>query len=110
MPSRVLRLPAKGVLLVSIDLHGNHEDFAQPGEVTARVLAAVSEPNCPLTFLVHGHDRDPNGWFIEGGNQIEPVIFGAPRANKRYLRLALDARYPGVTALRDGEEIRRLYD
>jgi len=83
--------------------------YGQPGEVTARVLAAVSEPGTPLTFLIHGHDRDPSGWFTEGGNQAEPVIFGALRENKRYLRLSLSARYPGVDALRDGEEIRRLY-
>jgi hypothetical protein len=37
------------------------------------------------------------------------VIFGAPRANKRYVCLDLAARYPDVHALRDGAEIRRVY-
>ncbi len=59
--------------------------------------------------MIHGHDRDACGWFTEGGNQLCPVIFGAPRSQKRYVRLDLAARYPDAAALRDGEEIQRVY-
>jgi hypothetical protein len=85
--------------------------YGQPRERTGRLLEAVSRGlGSPLTFVVHGHDRDESGWFIEGGNQICPVIFGARRDNKRYLLLDLAAKYPSVDALRDGAEIRRLYE
>lgn len=38
-----------------------------------------------------------------------PVIFGAPRANKRCLVLDLEERYSGVEQLRDGVEIQRVH-
>lgn len=63
-----------------------------------------------LTTVVHGHDRDEKGWFAHEETQLCPVIFGAPRENRRYLRLRLDARYDSVHALRDGHEILRLWD
>jgi hypothetical protein len=56
-----------------------------------------------------GHDRDENGYFTEGGNQVCPVIFGAPRHNKRFLVLDLEARYAGVESLREGIEIRKVF-
>ncbi len=83
--------------------------YGQPGEVTARTLAKLSTPELALTVVIHGHDRDACGWFTEGGNQLCPVIFGAPRSQKRYVRLDLAARYPDAAALRDGEEIQRVY-
>jgi 3',5'-cyclic AMP phosphodiesterase CpdA len=83
--------------------------YGQPGDVSARALAKLSTPEVKLTVVIHGHDRDESGWFTEGGNQLCPVIFGAPRANKRYVELDLAARYPDVRALRDGEEIRRVH-
>jgi hypothetical protein len=83
--------------------------YGQRSEVTARLLARLSTPECPLTFVVHGHDRDESGWFTEGGNQACPVIFGAPRQQKRLLWLDLAARYPSVEALREGHEILRVH-
>ncbi len=83
--------------------------YGQQGEVTARVLAKLSPPGVALTVVIHGHDRDEVGWFTEGGNQLCPVIFGAPRSQKRYVRLDLAARYPDVSALREGHEILRVY-
>ena len=73
------------------------------------MLAKLSTPEARLTVVIQGHDRDESGWFTEGGNQLCPVIFGAPRANKRYVQIDLTARYPDVHALRDGEEIRRVH-
>lgn len=73
-------------------------------------LAAMSAlSSCELTFVVHGHDRDEAGWFVQEKTQICPVIFGAPRPAKRYLRLELSARYNGVHDLREGHEILRLW-
>lgn len=84
--------------------------YGQASHVTARMLASVSRgAGCALSFVVHGHDRDEAGWFIEGDNQLCPVIFGAPRVAKRFVLLDLAARYDGVHALRDEHEIRRLY-
>jgi len=84
--------------------------YGQPGEVTARLLATLSScTGLDLSLLVHGHDKDEEGYFVEGGNQVCPVIFGAPRRNKRYLRLDLAARYRSPDDLRDGVEICRLY-
>ena len=83
--------------------------YGQPGEITARLLARLSKQGTPVGLVIHGHDRDEKGWFAEHGNQLCPVIFGAPRENKRYVRLELAARYHGTADLRDGREIRRLY-
>jgi hypothetical protein len=83
--------------------------YGQSAEVCARLLSRLSTPEVPLTMVIHGHDRDESGWFVENGNQLCPVLFGAPRAARRYVQLRLDVRYPGVAALRDGQEIRRLY-
>ena len=85
--------------------------YGQQAEVTDRLLAALSQRvRFPLTLVIHGHDRDEEGYFVEGENQACPVIFGAPRETKRYLRLDLAARYRGPDDLREGFEIRRLYD
>ena len=83
--------------------------YGQPAEVTERLLATVRRSVPGIIMVVHGHDRDPAGWFVEGGNQICPVLFGAPRGQKRYLRLDLGASYRTVADLRDGVEIVKLF-
>jgi len=83
--------------------------YGQPGEVTARLLARLSEAGEPLCMVIHGHDRDEAGIFFEGDNQVCPVIFGAPRWQKRYLRLDLGSRYDGPRDLAEGREVIRLY-
>jgi hypothetical protein len=83
--------------------------YGQSADVTARLLARLSSQGTPLSLVIHGHDRDESGYFTEGGNQLCPVIFGAPRENKRYVVLQLDGRYRGLDDLRDGFEVRRLY-
>ena len=84
--------------------------YGQQQEVTDRLLQALSlDVGIPLSMVIHGHDRDEEGWFTEGGNQICPVIFGAPRGSKRYLVLDLGTRYRAAGDLREGLEIRHLY-
>jgi hypothetical protein len=84
--------------------------YGQPEAECRAMLGNVSRAaGLDLRVLVHGHDRDENGFFHEGGNQVCPVIFGAARADKRYVRLDLGARYETAEALRDGVEIVRLY-
>lgn len=84
--------------------------YGQPDEVSKKMLAQVSATHgLSLGIVIHGHDRDEKGVFVEGHHQVCPVIFGAPRANKRYVRLDLAARYATADDLRDGHEIRRLY-
>ncbi len=64
--------------------------YGQKGDVAGRMLERIgAELGQALRVVVHGHDRDESGWFIEGGNQLQPVIFGAPDANKRFLWLDL---------------------
>lgn len=83
--------------------------YGQPDDVSRRMLASISRPGLDLRVVVHGHDRDESGFFHEGETQVCPVIFGAPKASKRYVRLDLAARYPRGQALRDGVEIVRLH-
>lgn len=82
----------------------------QPDAVAKEMLANVSRGlGFDVRVLVHGHDRDEAGFFREGSHQLCPCLFGAPRANKRYVHLDLGARYGDAYALRDGVELRRLY-
>ncbi len=81
----------------------------QPPETTDRLLAACSEGSAPLRFVVHGHEIDPKGWYIEERNQLGMAIFGTTRAQKRYLLLDLSARYESVYDLAPGREILQLY-
>lgn len=83
--------------------------YGQPGAVTGHLLARLSREDLPLALVIHGHDRDEAGFFFEGGNQVCPVIFGAPRENKRYVLLDLATHYSTFHAIRDGWEIRRLH-
>ncbi len=84
--------------------------YGQPDAVSRKMLEQVSvSAGLTLGVVIHGHDRDRAGFFVEGRHQLCPVIFGAPRANKRYVRLDLAARYATVEDVRDGHEIRRLF-
>ena len=84
--------------------------YGQPEAECRTMLGNVSRASgLDLQVVVHGHDRDELGFFRESGNQVCPVIFGAAKAAKRYVRLDLSARYENAEALRDGVEIVRLY-
>lgn len=83
--------------------------YGQQREETERLLEVVRASVPGVRMVVHGHDRDPAGWFTEGGNQLCLALFGAPRANKRYLRLDLAARYERVEELREGVELLRVH-
>lgn len=83
--------------------------YGQPGPVAAGVLERVSrETGHQLTVVVHEHDRDESGWFIEGDNQVQPVLFGAPREHKRYLWVDLSRPVSSCQAL-ERDALRRLY-
>lgn len=85
--------------------------YGQTDDVARCMLARVSASGgWDLRVVVHGHDRDERGYFHEGETQLCPVLFGAPREEKRYLQVDLAARYHRASDLRDGHEIRRLYD
>jgi hypothetical protein len=84
--------------------------YGQQPDVTDRLLDTLSqELGLDLGVVVHGHDRDTDGWFAEFHNQLQPVIFGAPDENKRYLKLDLAARYRTVADIKEGVEILHLY-
>lgn len=82
--------------------------YGQPEKVTRRLLSTVSR-SVRSRVLVHGHDRDEDGWFVDGRHALCPVIFGAGRRAKRYLRIDLAARYDEAMDLRENREILRLY-
>lgn len=85
--------------------------YGQKKEITDKVLKAISRcTGFDLSILVHGHDRDEEGWFAEGGNQLCPVIFGAPNEKKRYLEIDLHYCYRSLNDLRPDIEIRKLYN
>ena len=84
--------------------------YGQPLEVLTEMLGNVSSSvGHTLNLLIHGHDRDPSGYFSENPHQACPCIFGAPKEAKRFVRLELNQVYPSSAALRDGIELRRLY-
>jgi hypothetical protein len=74
------------------------------------LLERLSEPGCQLGVLVHGHDREEEGFHPNGpAALLLCTSFGARRARKSYLWLDRAQRYPTLDALRDGIEIRRLW-
>jgi hypothetical protein len=76
----------------------------------AELLARLSEPGCELAVLVHGHDREEEGFRPAGeAALLLCTSFGARRARKSYLWLDRGRRYASLAALRDGIEIRRLW-
>jgi hypothetical protein len=76
----------------------------------AELLARLSGPGCELAVLVHGHDRDEEGFDNSGDAALLLCTsFGARRARKSYLWLDRGRRYASLAALRDGIEIRRLW-
>jgi hypothetical protein len=84
--------------------------YGQQPDVTDRLLDTLSrELGLDLNVVVHGHDRDTNGWYAEHHNQLQTVIFGAPDKNKRYLKLDLSARYSNVKDFKEGNEILYLH-
>ncbi|MCA9713715.1 MAG: metallophosphoesterase [Myxococcales bacterium] len=91
-------------------LEGLLTAYGQRAEVTARVLERISRGLPRQRFLVHGHDRDEDGWFSYHPGQICVVCFGAPRRARRYLRLDLETTYESSAALREDVEILRVYD
>ena len=84
--------------------------YGQQPDVVARMLAKVSLPGERFHLLVHGHDRDEAGFYVDGSNCLGLCIFGAPRANKRCLWADLSATYASAADLRDGVEIRRIHE
>ncbi len=106
-----------GLRLDSSDGDGQHvlscllRAYGQQASVVERMFLQLDKahPGLDLRMVIHGHDRDPEGFFVEEGNQICPVIFGALKEHKRYLVLDLAKRYERPVSLREGKETRRLY-
>jgi len=74
------------------------------------LLARLSDPGCELTVLIHGHDRDEDGYAPSGSAaMLLCTSFGARRARKSYLWLDRARRYPSLASLREGIELRRLW-
>jgi calcineurin-like phosphoesterase family protein len=74
------------------------------------LLARLSDPGCELTVLIHGHDREEDGYAPSGSAaMLLCTSFGARRARKSYLWLDRARRYPSLASLREGIELRRLW-
>ncbi len=84
--------------------------YGQPRELAQLFLMSLNRfVEQRQNFVVHGHDADRAGFFVEGGNQICPTLFGAPRDKKRYLVLDLKTRYDSLDELIDEGCLRYLY-
>jgi hypothetical protein len=83
--------------------------YGQRREISEQLLSVVSAAGTPIVMVLHGHDRAEEGWFVEGGNQGCPVLFGALRENKRVVLLDLETTYASIADLREGHEILRLH-
>jgi len=74
------------------------------------LLAKLSEPGCELAVLIHGHDREEEGFYPTGpAALLLCTSFGARRARKSYVWLDRGRRYASLAELRDGVELRRLW-
>lgn len=84
--------------------------YGQESQTTNTLLRTISKQlQIDLHIVVHGHDRDVNGWFTEGKNQCCPVIFGAFPQKKRYMLVDLSKKYTSTTNFQVNQEIRTLY-
>lgn len=84
--------------------------YGQTTEETNQLLRQNSAAlGLTLTMVIHGHDRDASGWYVDGGNQAQPVIFGAPKSHKRFLQLDLASHYSSPHDFREGVELRSVY-
>ncbi|MCC6750879.1 MAG: metallophosphoesterase [Deltaproteobacteria bacterium] len=82
-----------------------------PSPVARRFLAVLSSVGPAQRVVVFGHDIVEGGYQRIGEEQLQlSSSFGVARARKYYLRLDLGARYERVEDLREGVELRRLYD
>jgi hypothetical protein len=73
------------------------------------LLDQLSEPGCALDLIVHGHDREEEGFFATGeAALLLCTSFGARRSRKSYLWLERGQRYK-LADLREGHELRRLW-
>jgi len=91
-------------------VHESVTSYGQPSAVAREVLQRMSTgTGLELHLVVHGHDRAPRCYFVEGANQVQPVLFGALPSEKRFLEIDLAARYRSPADLREGCEIRKLY-
>lgn len=74
------------------------------------LLERLSEPGCELSVLVHGHDREEDGYTATGtAALLLCTSFGARQSHKTYLWLDRARRYDSLAALREGVELRRLW-
>lgn len=77
-PSRLLRLPAVGQLLICTDLHGNLKDFRRVRELFERRLEDGRDPFLLFTGdLIHGPACEPEEWpsylgsyFVDESEQL----------------------------------------
>ncbi|WP_372371071.1 metallophosphoesterase [Candidatus Uabimicrobium sp. HlEnr_7] len=74
--------------------------YGQEEQVTANLLKRLSQNlNLSINVVIHGHDRSLDGWFVEGNNQLCPVIFGAEKQNKSYVFVDLSEKFTEVSQL-----------
>ncbi len=63
LPSRVLRLPAEGRLLICTDIHGNLRDFSRMVELFRRAEQAGERPILLFSGdLIHGPNAEEHEW------------------------------------------------
>lgn len=83
--------------------------YGQDDDTMRRFLDILGELlGQSFDVLVHGHDRDEDGWYTEGPYQACPVIFGARHDQKAYLDIDLSQQFDNAGAL--AAAVRRIHD
>ena len=96
--------PEQAQILETILWHYGQREYT-----TQKMLKNIKKTYPTVNMVIHGHDRDPKGYFTEGKNQLCPVIFGASRGNKSYIKLNLAHTYSTVHDIRLERELLCLY-
>lgn len=100
-----LRLDRGDPIVQTAMFHYGHDD-----ESATATLDELSRGGTPYTLLVHGHDREEEGFVATSASSaLLCTSFGARHEQKAYLELALDRPLHGVASLREGHELRRLW-
>lgn len=96
--------PRRALLLSVMSRYGFNR-----GEDEA-LLTALSDERCRYSLLLHGHDREEEGYAPSGpAAMLLCTSFGARQARKTYAWLDLSRRYDSLERLQSSGALRRLW-
>lgn len=91
-------------------LHSAMSRYGFYGGEDEALLAALSDEQCRYSLLLHGHDREEEGYSPSGPAAVLLCTsFGARQARKTYAWLDLARRYDSLEMLQSSGALRRLW-